>query len=293
MSEKTQEKRRDTVTAIDASHLNENFSEKEENWTDVTPTSPITEEEDLLSEDDEFEDDEFEDDELEQELSSKEPVTPATPSEKEVVTAVPQELLGQLEQFQSNMPSLITALDTRLKEIAEQRKALDEEQQSVAKRLNFLRRLNGDKPVDDAPRRKRGRRPNSEKLAEAAANGTVLPTPTETRPRKRPYNEMTFQEAILRALLVMTHNGKPYTAAVNDITVKVTLPKEEGGMGYNTQSSKANNTVRIQLYRLEDKQKVIQNNDKTFSLKQETIEELKKEIAPVSETPVPEAPAVS
>jgi hypothetical protein len=89
---------------------------------------------------------------------------------------------------------------------------------------------------------------------------------------------MTFPEAILKAMFVMEHNGKPYTGSVNNITQKTVLPKEQGGIGYNTTSNKQNNTVRIQLYRLEDKKKVVQNEDKTFSLRPETVEELKAEL---------------
>ena len=196
--------------------------------------------------------------------------------------------MRQIEQLQSNLPALTAALEGKLNEIDRQRKTLDEQERNIKSRINFLRVLSGQQPLSDedeeeeevAPRRRGGRRAaaSAETATPAASTPPAATTAEgEQRPRgrggrgKRHHNDQTLKEAICKVMCRMTHptSNKPFTGFVNDITQKVI--KEEG---YKSTSAKPTNTVRIQMYRLEDEGKVRQNEDNSYTLRKSVVREL-------------------
>lgn len=319
MSNQMSEKRkRDEENRLSAGHLGQTDArqDEDEDW-DVAPATASTtsnihhqedEDEDLadedlereLSEDDEDdleEDDDDDDFEEENEVNTREaPVASAV--EQKTVPALAnvntEEALKQIEALQGNLPAFEAALNNKLAEINVKRKQLDTEEAEVKSRMNLLRVLGGKPPLDDEEelpaRPRRGRKPRS------ATDPTTPVTPVATteggepvsRGRggrgKRFQNEQTLKQAIVKSLMRMSHptSGKPYTGFVNDITVKVI--KEEG---YKSTSSKPTNTVRIQLYRLEEEGKVIQNDDNSYTLRKNTVREMGGDPNKPNATPTP------
>jgi hypothetical protein len=214
---------------------------------------------------------------------------PAQPVQQMTQSFDSEGAMRQIEQLQSNLPALTAALEGKLKEIGSKRKALDAEERNIKSRINFLRVLSGQPPLsdddeedeDEAPRRRGGRRKAEGTAPATTPAATTAPATAEgeeeERPRgrggrgKRHHNDQTLKQAICKVLTRMVHptSGKPFTGFVNDITQKVI--KEEG---YKSTSAKPTNTVRIQMYRLEDEGKVRQNDDNSYTLRKSVVREL-------------------
>lgn len=246
-----------------AGHLNQIDDDDEDNWNDVKPKAQPNDDDD----------DDYEDEEVVNEEKNEETFSSAESLNED-------EVFAQIQQMQNNLPSMIAVLQKKLGTIGEQRKKLDEEEKSVKSRINFVLVLNGQSPLNDddedeeksVPRRQRKKK---------ASSTTTEEMDTEDRPGKKRFkNAMTIKEAICKALLTMTHpskNDKPYTGFVKDIATKITLPVEKGGLGYKSVSDPFTNTVRIQLYRLVEDDKVIVNDDGSYSLRKRVVRELQGE----------------
>lgn len=257
------------------------------------------EDEDLAEDDLERELADSEDDEEEDEEMNETRETPvASVEERHEAPAQAQvqpnldeaTVIQQIDQMQSNLPALEQVLHSKLNRLQQEREQQnhkwDEEERNIKNRINFLRVLSGKPPLavdeeeeEEAPRRRGGRRKaTTESAAPAAAPAaTTSEEEGEERPRgrggrgKRHHNDQTLKQAICKVLMRMTHptSGKPFTGFVNDITQKVI--KEEG---YKSTSAKPTNTVRIQMYRLEDEGKVRQNEDNSYTLRKSVVREL-------------------
>jgi hypothetical protein len=317
------QRRRDEESRVSASHLAQNptsVEDDDEDWGDVAPkaatprvapTAPQPQQQQVKTDlDRELDEDEDEDeDDLERELTGKEDEDEEEREEVEVsetkeAPAAQQNqgpqldtdfALKQLQQLESNIPALTSALETKLKGINEERQKLDKEEKNIKSRINFLRVLSGQTPLEDDEEertpivRRRGRRRAS---TTASSEGTASTTPQSSeeedeeegnepqvgeRPRgrggrgKRFRNNQTLKQAIVKALMRMVHpeSGKPFTGFVSDITQVVI--KEEG---YKSTSAKPTNTVRIQMYRLQEDQKVIPNEDGSYTLKKKVVREM-------------------
>lgn len=304
---------RDTVTSISASHLGGTVKDDEnEGWGElpapkaktpvqVTPPMPASTQIKRLDDDD-----------LENELAGnvanpaknetlEEIVAPKAPE----VSSQETDVLQQIDQIQTNLPSVIATLEKKIESIEEQRKALIEEEKSIKSRINFLRVMNGQPPLEGAeetkPRRRGGRRPAP--LDAASLTATIQPRTDaeeeipvaegEDRPKgrggrgKRYKNPLTLKQAICKALFNMSHptTHQKYTGTVNDVTIKVMTKVEEGGYGYrSTAGSKQTNTVRIQMHRLHDAKLLVQNEDGSYTL----CEDLVKKLVEASAAPAAE-----
>lgn len=293
-SQQKEKQKRDEETRLNASHLGQVQTE-DENWDDVpTKTSRKTSDEDLEEELSKSEDDEDltdEDDEDDEDLTeegdmdddedfAEEKKVVSQEIENRPVTNVnTDEAIRQMEALQGNLPALEAALNQKLSEISGKRKQLDNEESDLKSRINFLRVLGGKPPlesVEEVTRPRRGRKPRA-LTADAVPTTPELNEDGEPLPRgkggrgKRFRNEQTLKQAIVKVLMRMSHptTGKPYTGFVNDISNKVV--QEEN---YKTTSSKRTNTVRIQLYRLEEEGKVIHNDDKSYTLRKQVVREM-------------------
>ncbi len=226
------------------------------------------------------------------------PVDPETPNVDD------DAMMRQIDQLQTNLPAMERVLNSKLEQINSQRKKLDEEEKGIRSRINFLRVLSGKQPLDQeedddenpaagAPRRRR-RRNSTTATPEGATPAAAAQSSDEDedgvpatggrggRGKKRFHNDKSWKDVICEALLTMKHeacsdpklNEKPFTGFVNDITNKVIAPVEKGGLGYKTTSGKPTNTVRIQIYRLQNEGKLISNGDGSYTLKKATIREM-------------------
>jgi len=261
---------------------------------------------DLADEDLENELDEDSDDEEEDEEVSETRETPVAVEERHDAPAQPvpgldgATVIQQIDQMRSNLPALEQVLHSELvnfkknreeqnKKWEEQNKKWNEEERNYMQRINFLRALSGKTPLaveedDDedttpaAPRRRGGRR----KAAAVAGDGAAAAPPPVgaegSAPRRgrggrgpRHQNDQTLKQAICKVMVRMTHpqSGKPFTGFVGDITQKVMTEE-----GYKSTSAKPTNTVRIQMYRLEDEGKVRQNEDNSYTLRKSVVKEL-------------------
>jgi hypothetical protein len=299
---KDQSRRRDDDDRISASHLTSTTmpsvkkKEEDEDWGEMPNKTAkakdedlereLEEEEDLAAHDDD-EDEEEEDEDDEDLLTAKKEEQPV----QTTVVAPQVDLtteLQNIERLQNNLPALVKALETKISSINDKRRTLDEEEKQVKSRINFLRALNGEAPLsvakeddddDDkpaAPRRRGGRRrkitPDSDDEATTPADNKEVTGGGRGGRGKRHSNNQTLKEAIMRSLYSMKHPTSTdpemteKTGFVNDITRKVT--KEQG---YKTTSEKPTNTVRIQMYRLEEDKMVKQNEDGSYTLRKKGI----------------------
>lgn len=303
--------RRDDEARVNAGHLTQGRAateDREEDWgtmpapagkggtaTKPAATSTRVKDEDLERELENERDTGEERDELDEELDDEEEAPPQTAraqpqntSRSEQPQAAPpvdaNAVLQQLSQLQTNLPALIEALKQQKSEIGKRRdelnRKLDEEEAQVRKQLNLLLTLSGQKPLEDneeeepaTPRR--GRRGGRRR---AASTGASAPAASSTNDNsqgegvrrrggtgKRFRNEMTLKEAIVEQMFKMPN----YTGSVNEVTHKVIT---DGG--YKTTSAKPTNTVRIQMYRLEEEQMVKSNPDGTYRLTKAAVNEI-------------------
>ena len=167
-------------------------------------------------------------------------------------------MLERLEQFKANA----------IGSVKEQQKKLDEEKaaflatydQKTAENNEKLKKLGvtvEDENEDEEPAvKKRGRRRRvSSEDGDSTPAAAKSSGNSEVGRRTRPKNDMTLKEAIVE---VLTKKGRA--------TLK-TIAEEIINSGFKTNSKKFGNTVRVQLYRLDDDGEVAQYDDNTFGLK--------------------------
>lgn len=248
----TQGNRRDEETHLSASHLGTNTTlVDEEDWGSVPKKSEVFTSVSTATITDDLEEALNEENVLREELEEDR-------SESNLNT---DDAMQQVAQLQKNLPTLISSLETKLKEIDEQREKLDEEEKGVRSRINFLRVLSGQSPIAEDGRK------NRKKSNEPDDGG-----PARSSGGKRYQNSQTLVEAIVEAMMTMSHEGKENTGTINAIAAKVFAPKESGGIGYNTTSQNKTNTIRIQMYRLRDKNQAVDNKDGTYTLLKNAVE---------------------
>jgi hypothetical protein len=163
---------------------------------------------------------------------------------------------ARMDQFKAGA---ITDLQDRQKALDNGKTAFladyDQKSQEINEKLQRLG-VQVNTPVEDEPavKTRRGRRrrvPAEGATAPAAATSGEATSGRRTRPK----NDMTLKEAIVE---VLTKKGRA------DLK---TIAQEIVASGFKTNSKKFGNTVRVQLYRLDDDQQVVQYDDNTFGLK--------------------------
>lgn len=297
MSEK---QNRDNTSRLSAGHLGQI---EEENWDD-TPTVKTAKNEDLkdsdleqelfkknLDEEDEYEEEEYEeeedeDDDLEEGINMN---TQEVSSPSNVQLNInTEEVLQQITSLQNNLPALEAALNAEIIKVQAKRREIDIEEAKLKSQMNMLRALSGKPPLEEEMhlRPRRGRKPRS--ATDPTLSSTDESGEAVTRGRggrgKRFKNEQTLKQAIAKSMMRMQHptNGKKYTGFVKEIAQKVI--SEEGYKTTSPNSSTVTNTVRAQLYRLTKDNVVIQNEDGSYSLSENAVNEMNSQPSSKPET---------
>jgi DNA-binding protein H-NS len=255
---------------IDATHMGDSSLRDDET---VKPPTPVEKDEDWgapaneVDDDDDLNDDDDLDDDEELEVSNPVSVTKPEP-EKTVTTATATatapatnatpvanaplgddyfSLLKRAEQLKEQAVTTLTAERDQhvaaIKEIDEKLAQLGiKSQESEAE---VLQRTDG-----------RRRRQKVDDAGNPVPAGTAAPASGEVvvGRRTRPKNEKTLKEAIVDLL---TKDGR---LSLKSIAQKVVEN------GFKTNSQKFSNTVRVQLYRLEDDKEILAYQDGTFGM---------------------------
>lgn len=186
----------------------------------------------------------------------------------------PMAFMAFMEQVSAQKDSALAAFDAGISAKDDAIKVMQEEREAlVAQRDRFAIMVGApalSKPAassEPAPapvKRRGGRRTRrgvpadgSAPAAAPAATATAEPGVSTKRTGKgsRPRNDKTLKEAIKEVL------GKKDRMKLNDISAEILKG------GFKTSAEKFPNTVRVQLYRLDDDGEVTMYDDGTFSLK--------------------------
>jgi hypothetical protein len=270
-------RRRDEETRLNAEHLATQSRDEDEDWGDVPPRTSSKARAGDADLDAELEREETASSGAEEVES---PQTTAPVSQRQEVGSVDvTTTLQQLEQLQSNIPAVVAALESKIEEIEDQKERLEEQKKGIQNRISFLKRMMGmevseeQEEEEETPQPRRGRRGRRGRRAASTTTAAASTSASEEEPTsgkgrggkggKRHQNDQTLKEAICKAMVTMPN----FTGHVNEITKKVLNEQ-----GYKTTSTKPTNTVRIQMYRLEDESKVRQNDDGSYTLRRKVAE---------------------
>lgn len=169
-------------------------------------------------------------------------------------------MVERLEQFKTNA---ISDLQNRQKLLNDEKTKFladfDQQMQGITDKLKKLGVDVGGEEESEVPvkTRRGGRR---RRVSTGEEGGSIAPARNEGTTatvgrRTRPKNDKTLKEAIVE---VLSKKGR--------VDLK-TIAQEIITSGFKTNSKKFGNTVRVQLYRLDDDGEVVQYEDGTFGLK--------------------------
>jgi hypothetical protein len=174
-------------------------------------------------------------------------------------------MLERLEAFKQNA---IQSEQEKLKQLDQEKTDFltryEQQRTQINDRLGKLGvQVQGQQQDEEEPavRQRGGRRRRRVSANGETGGGSIAPAPTNTGGertsgrRTRPKNAMTLKEAIIE---VLSKKGR---------TDLKTIAAEIMNSGFQTNSKKFGNTVRVQLYRLDDDGEVVQYDDNTFGLK--------------------------
>lgn len=192
--------------------------------------------------------------------TTAEPEVPTTPAGGSMTA---DDFFAMMERMEAFKQNAINDLQGNLKSLDEAKAAwladYDQKRQAINEKLAKLG-VNVQTTVSDEnepqPKQRGGRRRRRVSSTEGgnpAPAAAATTTGTSGR-RTRPKNEKTLKEAIVE---VLTKRGR------SDLK---TIASDIAASGFKSNSKKFGNTVRVQLYRLDDDGEVVQYDDNTFGL---------------------------